>query len=83
MVNFATSGLSDAQVTIINYPGTGDVFYFTKTPMVRAVLAPGCADYSVVGVSELPAQLENVSVAPNSPRARAKKALAKSRLMAA
>lgn len=65
VVNFATSGLSDAQVTIINYPGTGDVFYFTKTPMVRAVLAPDCADYSVVGVSELPAQLENVSVAPN------------------
>lgn len=65
-VNPCTSGLSDPQVSIIFYPESGanpNIFFTTKTPMVRAVLDPNCA--GAIGIAELAAQVENVQVAPN------------------
>jgi hypothetical protein len=62
VVNFATSGLSDAQVSIINYPGTAEVFYFTKSPMVRGALATSCEG---VGIAENEVVVEHVQATPN------------------
>lgn len=60
-VHFATSGVSDAQVSIIHYPNLAADFEFfiTKTPMVRLVLS------SADGVNEL--ANTNLTAASNMP----------------
>ncbi len=59
-----TSGISDAQVSILHYPqvATPNAFYVTKTPMVRAVLSAACAG---VGIAENPAALTGARAWPN------------------
>jgi hypothetical protein len=58
-VAFATSGISAAQVSIINYPTAGDIFFITKTPMVRAVFE------NTTAVQEIAGGAGNVVLAPN------------------
>ncbi|MEO8591523.1 MAG: T9SS type A sorting domain-containing protein [Flavobacteriales bacterium] len=60
-VHFATSGVSEAQVSTIHYPNlaTGFEFFITKTPMVRMVLSGG------VGINEVAGLGMNVANAPN------------------
>ncbi|HMC96127.1 MAG TPA: T9SS type A sorting domain-containing protein, partial [Flavobacteriales bacterium] len=61
-VHFATSGVSEAQVSIIHYPNIAppnDEFYITKTPMVRMVLGGG------VGIQEMGGLSVSAANAPN------------------
>jgi len=58
-VSFATSGNSAAQVSIINYPVPGDIFYVTKTPMVRAIFE------NTTGIGEVGSIADGAVVTPN------------------
>jgi len=51
-LHIATSGVSEAQISIIHYPNItppNDEFYITKTPMVRMVLGGGVGMQEVAG----------------------------------
>lgn len=61
-VHFATSGVSEAQVSIIYYPNItppDDEFFITKTPMVRMVLGGG------VGMAENGSNIAVMATMPN------------------
>ena len=61
-VHFATSGIVPSQIALIHYPNlaTDAEFTFTKTPMVRAVLASG-----PIGIAEQNGLISVVQAGPN------------------
>lgn len=63
-LHVCTSGISDAQVSILFYPqaATPNAFYTTKTPMVRALLDAGCAG---VGIGEAAGAVTGAQAWPN------------------
>jgi hypothetical protein len=63
-ISVCTSGISDAQVSILSYPQAAapNNFYVTKTPMVRGVLSAACAG---VGIAENNALVSGVQAWPN------------------
>jgi hypothetical protein len=63
-ISVCTSGISDAQVSILSYPQAAapNTFYVTKTPMVRGVLSAACAG---VGIDENNALVSGVQAWPN------------------
>ncbi len=63
-IHVCTSGISDAQVSILHYPlgATPNAFYVTKSPMVRAILSAACAG---VGIEENTAIVSGVTAWPN------------------
>ena len=58
-VSFATSGTSAAQVSIINYPTAAEIFFVTKTPMVRAIFENNTS------VQETGSTINGAVLAPN------------------
>jgi hypothetical protein len=63
-ISVCTSGISDAQVSILSYPQapTPNTFYVTKTPMVRGVLSAACAG---VGIDEPSGLVSGTQAWPN------------------
>lgn len=49
-VAFGVSGVSAAQVSIINYPTAGEIFFVTGTPMVRAIVENTTSVVEVAGI---------------------------------